>query len=87
MFYDYNFSIIQNAKSVHFDGQNSQMSRTNFLERTTVNEHYLRHVSWVFRDIYEKIQAKKIFNLKLTGLTVPSLINTTERELNIKESI
>lgn len=57
------------------------------LERTTINEHYLRHVSWVFRDIYEKIQGKKIGKLRITGLVVPELINTAGRQFNSKEKV
>lgn len=67
LFYDYNFSIIFDAKSQNLIDKEIDLSRESFLNKSVINEHYMRHVSWVFKDIYEKIQAKKLGRLRLNG--------------------
>lgn len=63
------------------------MSASFLNVENSFNEHYLTHLSYVTRDVYDKIWGKRFGNLRSNGRVVYQMLPQLSAALNLKEKV
>lgn len=60
----------------------------SFLDvHNSINDQYMHHVSFVTKDVYDKIWGKKLGNLMSNGRVISKLLPYLTKSLNAREKV